>query len=221
MIHDFASIGSQWISQSVFCVCKCSCILLLHSVAKGVNALNFLDYVIRLDSIILSAAAEWLGKCLKSRIEKLENDASERAESLKAAIKSAHKSMITVEASVIAFVPALLLLVLTGLTVCLYFSEGPWAAWHRFGVVWIIFSIFLFLLDYKNDLFRSFTGSAHRLFDLLPQDCKWEGAEEEYERRGALFLKVRRFIELSMAGIGTFLTGYGDLVEAWLHSWFV
>ena len=180
--------------------------------------MNILNFVIRLDSIILSTTAEWLGKWLKSRIEELEKDATERAENLKAAIKDAHKSMITVEASVIAFFPALLFLVLTGFTVYLYFAEGPWAAWHRFGVVWIIFSIFLFLLDYKNDLLHSFTGSAHRLFDLLPEDCKWKGADEEHKRRGAQFLKVRRFIELLMAGIGTFLNGYGDLVEEWLHS---
>lgn len=182
--------------------------------------MSILDFVIRLDTILISATAAWLGKRLKSRIEKLENDAAERADKLKDAIKFTHMLMITVEASIIAFIPAMLFLLLTGFTVYLYFAEGPWAAWHRFGVVWIIFSIFLFLLDYKNDLLYSFTRSAHCLFDSLPEDCKWEGAEEEYRRRGALFLRVRRFIELSMAGIGTFLNGYGDLVEEWLHCFF-
>lgn len=128
--------------------------------------------------------------------------------------------MITAEDSVIAFVPALIFLLLFVFTMFLYYAEGAWAEWHRFGVVWIIFSIYLFLLDYNNDLLRSFTGIVHRLFDLLPEDCRWEGADDEYKRRGIQFLKIRRFIELSMAGIGTFLNGYGDLVEDWLHSIF-
>lgn len=148
-------------------------------------------------------------------------NASEQADlddALRASTRTFHKTVLRLDAVVVMVLPAILFGLLIWYTHKMVMVPGDWYSLQRFGVVWQIVALFLFLTEYDREFAKVSSRSIRRLFDELPKGFSWEKAEEFHEKWRRRSQKLRSVTELTLATAGTFLTGYGDLVEERLGS---
>lgn len=180
--------------------------------------MNILDLIARPETLLMAVYENFVSDKIREYLKKLEFAKDDAAVNLKAKIKAWHKNFIKVEAFLISAMPIAFAIILSATTLALFNADGEWASLQRFGVVWILVSIYFFVLQYRTDYLKSVTGPVHKIFERLPQECRWEDADSEYKKRAQTFLHTRTIVEILMLTVGTFLTGYGDLLENWLHS---
>lgn len=170
-----------------------------------------LKYLQTPDKLIM----EFVYRRTRSRIERtlegLGDQAPERRAALERRLRKSHAFFIRLEGMVIAFLPLSSVILLTLITVQLHQMDGDWFAIRRFGVVWLIVAAYVIYLDFNERLASIYGLTFRAIHDLLPENCRHD-REHELEGWRDRSFTVRRISEIVITTVGTFLTGYGDLL---------
>lgn len=170
-----------------------------------------LKYIQTPDKLIMEYVYRRTRRRIEGALQGLSDPSPERRETIAERLRRTHAFFIRMEGMVIALLPLSYVIILSLITLQLYQMEGDWFAIRRFGVVWLIVAAYVIYLDFHERLASIYGFTFKAIHDLLPENCRHD-REHELEGWRDRSFAVRRVSEGVMTTVGTFLTGYGDLL---------